>query len=626
MIIFNSYKGIEMKPKRQNHKWHRWVATIASALVVSSCLEKQETTVDTLRPDDGGVDIDVTQDDSQSDISKIGFITALTNFTNSSSSLVTATFIDIEQTISRPNPDEQNSNFVEKCVISDAPTGPIVPITSDIVVSSSGGISGGDALQIDTGGSAQTLMMEKLTTEDSILYTARLPLSREMVNSWTIEIPGDDFPATPEVIVPRNEAIKNFLPTPGSKVTKDTVFSWDSMSVAEGDDPAFMEIVIVNESSTLNCSVLDDGAFTISEGEFTTNHELFDSGIIAAVTRQTRHDTFVDNGHIIATNITSVMIDIPEDEREGIQIDPKYNPGDDTNVSVSPLPSSGFWAEKGFIKVLDKSPNEEHLGMTIEEWFRGPFSNGHPLFMFYDGDETDLPNRIENDPIDNTPAIPVKIPFEGLGARKYRGMGYRSNQFGSAGVGNGSKHVVFSVEMMTQDATNGGTQIPSNSGYGTYVGLGHFMITPGGNELIGAGTFNPDGSAIRFITKGSNSSDPARMAFYVYGIEDYEAGLRNATLGKGSTRYRSEANFNDYFYNRWSQVDVEIKLNSSSESSDGFLRAYINGELIAEHTSERLVGRADMSFRGWGQFYDQRFAQNPMGSTMWYRNYEIWFK
>ena len=262
---------------------------------------------------DPGITV-VVDGDEQGDVSQFGFINVLKNLPGSEQPIVTATFVGFDQEVVRPDREAEEQGFVEECILGPPLEEPTLSLTGEVIVNFGGNIAAGDQLLLNDVDSNLFATLEKVESEDGTGYLGRVPSLQVLPESLTVDIPGDVFPMANAVTIPRADPIEGFLPEPGTIVTRETSFTWTMMSGDEGTGTVFMDITIVNDNASLNCTVLDDGAFTVRDGLVLFGDETFNSGIFVSVARNTRFDTALEDAHIIATNSTVVTEEPPEED------------------------------------------------------------------------------------------------------------------------------------------------------------------------------------------------------------------------------------------------------------------------------------------------------------------------
>ena len=261
---------------------------------------------------DPGITV-IVDGDEQADVSQFGFINVIKDLPGQELPVVTATFVGFEQDVVRPDLEAEENGFVEECFLGPPLEEPTLSLTGELIVSFGGNISAGDQLLLNDGGSGLSAMMEKVESEEGIGYLGRVPSLEVSPDNLTVDIPGAVFPAANAVTIPRADPIQGFSPEPGTSVNRNTTFTWTRMEQDAGAGTVFMDVTIANDNATLNCTVLDNSGFTVSDALVLFGDESFDSGIFVSASRTTRLDTALAGAHIIATN-SSVLSEEPLEE------------------------------------------------------------------------------------------------------------------------------------------------------------------------------------------------------------------------------------------------------------------------------------------------------------------------
>ena len=130
-------------------------------------------------------------------------------------------------------------------------------------------ISAGETITLRS--SAGTwLTLSRIQDAQSIIYLPEVELPSSIAsgldtvpNGLVIDIPGDDFPAFTDVLIP-DVAPLSGVTTNGAIVTPATLFQWDAGS----DNPSVfivIELESIDEETSITCSAADDGEFSIPD-------------------------------------------------------------------------------------------------------------------------------------------------------------------------------------------------------------------------------------------------------------------------------------------------------------------------------------------------------------------------
>jgi len=136
--------------------------------------------------------------------------------------------------------------------------------TDDDVTANSASISAGEVLTLTSPAGTFSELAREISDGETSYAPTQGFISGTLPASLTLDIPGDVFPAFPNIAVPVVQALNAISPVAGQTVNTGTTFSW----VAGNNPNAYIEIFATDSNNgsntTVSCTVRDDGSFTFS--------------------------------------------------------------------------------------------------------------------------------------------------------------------------------------------------------------------------------------------------------------------------------------------------------------------------------------------------------------------------
>lgn len=224
------------------------------------------------------------------------------------------------------------------------------------------------------------------------------------------------------------------------------------------------------------------------------------------------------------------------------------------------------WLSDGYARRHQVTPTLADVGTSSDAWLKGPWALNGPVFV-------DINNSIDIALApDGTPALRTTLQPGVTTAANYRGL--------QLGHGNTDNSVVYSHRVWLDWASDLGQN---------YIGAGHYW---GSQQNV---NFMPSG--------GNHRSD----SWSVRGI----AGLNNRLLSAyyyksdGTTPFGqsvSGSTLVSSILGRWVTMETQIIQNNPHTASNGIIRIFIDGVMVAEVTNLQLRNDADTFPKGMSFF------------------------
>lgn len=146
-------------------------------------------------------------------------------------------------------------------------------------ISAETSINAGDVLQVSSvNGTWLEVPGRQQNVGESVYYyysNANNPIMEPTPDSLELNIPGSEYPAYSDIAIPDVEPLQIQLPQAGVILTLNTNFQW----IAAAANNTFIRLVasknVGSERYSLDCTMEDDGAFTIPESTGLELSELF---------------------------------------------------------------------------------------------------------------------------------------------------------------------------------------------------------------------------------------------------------------------------------------------------------------------------------------------------------------